>query len=423
MTIFYAAIFVFSCRISTPESDEGSSASALVSLSNQVDSGETLPLENQATVDESDQGSPSVQSPTTESKNTDFLVPKPAQMDLGLAPYSVPVPSWMTPPPVPSDNPLTHAGVALGRLLFYEPMLSGNNTQSCSSCHQQKLSFTDGKRVSIGSEGRALKRNAMALVNLAWTAPYFWDGSEETLESLVPVPITDPDELNQNIDQLIQELSVHPKYPGWFETAFPNEGITERTISKAIAQFLRTLVSFNSRADLLNAGKIDLTELEQRGNQLMIDGFPKGDVDAVADLCDKCHLHSAGVKDGGQDMGLFTDSSFKTNGLAVFESDLGRQKITGQSSDRGLFIVPTIRNLTVTAPYMHDGRLKSLEDVVTHYSELIQANPQLESPLIIRDKPIRMNLNEEDKKAVLAILGIFTDEDFLVNPAFSNPHD
>jgi len=414
MTVFFLLLSFLGCSGTVPETVK----EIPVVVEERMDSA------SEEVVDDMESPLPQSDRESAKKGNSDSIpVPQPAEMSLGLQPYRVPVPSWMTPPPVPQDNPLTHAGVALGRHLFYDPMLSGNNTQSCASCHQQRFSFTDGKRVSVGSEGREVDRNAMALVNLAWTAPYFWDGRIKTLEELVPIPIADPDELNQDLDALVEELSGHPDYSRWFELAFPTEGLTKETISKAIAQFLRTLVSFNSRADQLNAGLISLTPLEQRGNQLMIDGFPKGSVDAVPDLCDKCHLHSAGVRDGGQDMGLFTDSSFKSNGLAVTNSDIGRQKVTGLEEDRGRFIVPTIRNLTVTAPYMHDGRLKTIEDVVSHYAEGIRNSPQLESPLSIGGKAIRMKLDESDKKAIVAIMAIFTDEGFLTNPAFSNPHD
>jgi cytochrome c peroxidase len=348
-------------------------------------------------------------------------LPPLADLSLGLSPYPVPVPDWMVPPPVPADNALTHAGVALGRLLFYDPLLSGNNTQSCGSCHHQSRSFTDGRVVSVGSEGRPLSRNAMALINLAWTAPYFWDGRAATLEALVTEPITHPDELNQAMAALITELEGHSDYPGRFETAFPGEGITEATISKAIAQFLRTLVSFNSRADLLNAGLIELSELEMRGNQLMVDGLPKGAPDRVQDICDGCHTHSAGVRDGDSDMGLFTSSELKSNGLGDLGADAGAYLLTEDESDRGLFVVPSIRNLTVTAPYMHDGRFATLDDVVAHYDSGIVGSPVLEAPLGRDGQPVRMLLDEADRAAVVAMLGVFTDEHFLTHPAFSDP--
>lgn len=334
-------------------------------------------------------------------------VPPPGVADaaLGLAPYEVPLPRYMDPMPVPADNPLTHAGVALGRRLFYEPLLSGNDTQSCSSCHEQARSFTDGKRVSVGSEGRPLERNAMALVNLAWTAPYFWDGRVDSLEALVPIPLQHPDELNESIPNLVAQLAATPTYPPLFEAAFPGEGISEDTVSKSIAQFLRTLVSFNSRADMLDSGRVSITALEQQGNSLMTDGFPKGDPERTADMCDACHEHSAGVRDAASEMGLFTTSESKNNGMAADER----------------FIVPTIRNIAVTGPYMHDGRFETLAEVLVHYDSEVVLSDALEEPLLHEGEAIRLGTDEADREALVAVLGIFTDEVFLTNPAFSAP--
>jgi len=331
----------------------------------------------------------------------------------GLAPYEVPVPDWMSPPPSPPDNPPTHAGVDLGRHLFYDPLLSGNDTQSCGSCHHQERSFADRRGVSIGSTGKRLARNAMPLVNLAWTAPYFWDGRAPTLEALVPIPIQHPDEMNEDMDTLIGQLSEHPDYPARFEAAFPGEGITEGTISKAVAQFMRTMVSFNSRADLLDAGLTELTELEMRGNALMVDGLPKGAPDRVQDICDACHKHSAGVKGGSSNMGLFTVSKLKTNGLPIEDGD--------DDGAGGRFMVPSIRNLTVTAPYMHDGRFEDLTQVVEHYNTQMVASTHLEPPLAKDGQPQKMRMNEEDVAATVAMIGIFTDPHFLTNPAYGSP--
>ncbi len=323
----------------------------------------------------------------------------------GLTPYVVPVPTYVEDLPVPADNPLTHAGVDLGRRLFYDPLLSGNGTQSCASCHRQDLAFTDGKAVSVGAEGRALDRNSMSLVNLAWSAPYFWDGRAPTLEILALQPIAHPDELNQDLDALIEELRAHPDYPARFAAAFPAQGLAQETVARALAQFLRTLVSFNSRADLLDEGGTELTPLELRGNALMVDGLPKGAPDRVQDICDACHKHSAGVKNAASEMGLFTTAELKNNGL---EAD-------------GRFKVPTIRNVALTAPYMHDGRLADLDAVLVHYNEQMVGGPELEEPLGRGGQPKRMDMAAEDRAAVAAMLGVFTDPVFLVNPAYSDP--
>jgi len=342
----------------------------------------------------------------------------PADPALGLTPYEVPLPAWMTELPVPADNPLTHAGVDLGRRLFYDPLLSGNNTQSCGSCHLQSLAFTDGRAHSIGSEGQTVPRNAMSLVNLAWSPPYFWDGRAATLEILATMPIEEKLEMNQPVPGLLRELQAHADYPSRFEAAFPGEGITKDTLSKALAQFLRTLVSFRSRADELKTAAA--TPLEMQGMQLMSSALPKGSPHAVVDICNACHDHAAGGRFSNRGMGTFTTGELKTNGLTP-TIDLGLGSLTAKETDSMRFKVPTIRNLTVTGPYMHDGRFATLTEVVTHYNEQIQALPGLEHPLKLADAPARLNLTPEEVEAVAATMALFTDESFLTNPAFSNP--
>ena len=348
-------------------------------------------------------------------------LPQAADPSLGLTPYVVPLPAYMETLPAPADNPLTHAGVDLGRRLFYDPVLSGSDTISCASCHHQERSFADRRGVSVGESGKPLARNTMALVNLAWTAPYFWDGRVETLEDLVPQPIEHPDEMAEDMVHLMSQLEGHPDYPGRFEAAFPGEGISQETLSKAIGQFLRTLVSFNSRADLIDSGRVELSELEMRGNEIMTGGLPMGAPDRVPDICDGCHKHSAGVKGGDSEMGLFTVSEPRGNGLPLVDGDLGVGRFTGVAADEGRFIVPSIRNLSVTAPYMHDGRLDDLDAVLLHYNEQMAASASLDEPLARDGVPLRMAMGPEDRAAVVAMLGVFTDEHFLENPAFADP--
>jgi len=348
-------------------------------------------------------------------------VPEPADPSLGLTPYEVPLPAYLETLPAPADNPLTHAGVDLGRRLFYDPILSGSDTISCATCHHQERSFADRRGVSVGESGKPLARNTMALVNLAWTAPYFWDGRVETLEDLVSQPIEHPDEMAEDMAHLVSQLEGHPDYPGRFEAAFPGEGISQETLSKAIGQFLRTLVSFNSRADLIDSGRVELSELEMRGNQIMTGGLPMGAPDRVPDICDGCHKHSAGVKDEASEMGLFTISEARGNGLPVLDGDIGVGRFTGVAADEGRFIVPSIRNLSVTAPYMHDGRLADLDAVLLHYNEQMAASASLDEPLARDGVPLRMAMGPADRAAVVAMLGVFTDEHFLENPAFADP--
>ena len=358
---------------------------------------------------------------TPDGRPLAVALPAPADPARGLEPYEVPVPRYMEPPPSPPDNPLTHAGVDLGRRLFYDPLLSGSDRISCGSCHHQDRSFADRRGVSVGESGVPLARNAMALVNLAWTAPYFWDGRAETLEALVPQPIAHPDEMDEDMPALVAQLQAHPAYPARFEAAFPGEGISERTVSKAIAQFLRTLVSFNSRADLIDTGRVELSPLEMRGNQIMTGGLPMGAADRVPDICDACHQHNVGVKGGDTEMGLFTTSEAKSNGLPDLGADPGISTRTGAPGDVGRFIVPSIRNVSVTAPYMHDGRLADLDAVLQHYNDQMVASAALEAPLAKDGQPRRMNMTADDRAAVAAMLGVFTDAHFLENPAFSDP--
>jgi cytochrome c peroxidase len=356
-------------------------------------------------------------------KDADWSLPplaQPADPARGLEPYVVPVPAWMTEMPVPADNPLTHAGVDLGRRLFYDPLLSGNNTQSCSSCHLQSLAFTDGRPHSIGSEGKTVPRNAMSLVNLAWSPPYFWDGRAPTLEALATMPIEESLEMNQPVPELLAELAAHPDYPARFEAAFPGQGISKDTLSKAIAQFLRTLVSFRSRADDLKAAIGSATDAEKQGMQLMSSPLPKDSPHAVVDICNACHDHAAGGRYRNRGMGTFTTGKLKTNGLPA-TIDLGLGSLTGKAEDAMRFKVPTIRNLTVTAPYMHDGRFATLVDVVRHYNEQIEQLEGLEHPLLLGGEAARLKLDESEVEAIAATMALFTDESFLTNPAYSNP--
>ena len=345
--------------------------------------------------------------------------PGVADPSLGLKPYVVPLPAGIIPMPVPTDNPLTHSGVSLGRHLFYDTITSKNETQSCASCHLQERAFTDGKKRSIGSEGRELTRNSMTLANLAWTSPYFWDNRVDTLEELVLMPIENKDELNQKVDDLLIRLTAHPKYPAQFEAAFPGEGITKNTLAKALAQFLRTLVSFNAPADRFEAPDTEISELAKMGDRILTAGLPKGDPDGTRDICDSCHKHSAGLI-GDSGMGLFTSPEPKRNGLQV-DSDYGFEAISGLEEDRARFSVPSIRNLSVTGPYMHDGRFDTLMDVLSHYNEQIGASPIPDVPLSKDGQPLKMLLNNEEKQAIVAFIDLFTDEFFLTNEAFSSP--
>ena len=311
------------------------------------------------------------------------------------------------PMPIPDDNPLTHAGVSLGRRLFYDVRLSGDDTVACGTCHQQERAFTDGRVVSEGVQGRKGTRNAMSLVNLAWTAPYFWDGRAPTLEALVPIPIGDPNEMDQDMGALVEELAADPDYVEHFATAFPDEGLTEKTVARALAQFLRILVSFDSGFDHIE--ERELAGREMRGEMLLRSGMPKGDPEAVVDFCNACHRQSHGIREGARGTGTFSLDEQRVNGIERGPSDPAR------------FDVPTVRNIAVTGPYMHDGRFSDLAAVVTHYDQQVRAVEGLEHPLLLRGEPVRLNLDAADRDGLVAVFELLTDPVFLHEPVFADP--
>lgn len=326
------------------------------------------------------------------------------EVNPGPAGCVLPVPEHFPEPVFDTGNPMTAEGVALGRMLFYDARLSGNNKVSCASCHEQKLAFSDGVVFSkAGVAGTALLRHSPALINLAWANNgLFWDGGSTNLESQVFGPLTAHDEMSQDLYELIDELNTAPDYVRHFETAF-DDGLTIQNVSKALAQFQRTLISADSRYDrfqLKKPGGI-LADIEQRGLEL------------VKQKCQGCH--------GGE---LFTDNNYHNNGL---DSDftnteheglyLGRYRISYELADLGKYKTPTLRNTELTAPYMHDGRFGTLEEVVEHYSSGIRNSNTLEPRLPAGG----MQLTAADKAAIVSFLKTLTDHSFISNPDLQKP--
>jgi cytochrome c peroxidase len=322
---------------------------------------------------------------------------------------------------VPADNPLTEESVALGRRLFHDPRLSGNDTVSCATCHQQRLAFTDGRRTSVGVSGKPLAFNSMTLANLMWGPQrFFWDGRAPTLEAQVLEPIRNPDEMDQDIERLVDELDADPTYRAMFEAAY---GATSaEAIARALASFLRTLVSSNSRYDRFLRGEISLNDQEELGRKLFM-AHPDVRVSLRGANCIDCHSQfltsgfSAGF-DGFSNNGLDDEAHLKP----------GLQSVTGDPAHRGVFKVPSLRNIALTAPYMHDGRFATLEEVLHHYNGGIRASSTL-SPLIAeasnRDdatqEGISLNLTEAEQAAVIAFLHTLTDDQFVTDERFSEP--
>ncbi len=323
-------------------------------------------------------------------------------------PYQLNVPANFPVLPVHSDNPLTNEGVELGRRLFYDKRLSGNNMVSCASCHQQNLAFSDGTALTAaGVSGMSLRRNAPALINLAWLDDgFFWDGAAPNLEAQAFMPLANPDEMHQLIPGLISELKAIPDYVQRFRSAF-NSDITDAAIAKAIAQFQRSLVSANSKYDKYRRnepGGIYNSE-ERRGMEL------------VQIKCGGCHAGE-----------LLTDNIFHNNGLdSSFTNTsfdrifLGRYRITNNPADIGKFKTPTLRNILLTAPYMHDGRFATIDQVFDHYATGIKNSATLD-PLVKQDNGNPgIPLSAVERQAILVFLQTLTDNVFITNPKFSNP--
>jgi cytochrome c peroxidase len=332
-------------------------------------------------------------------------------------------------PALPEDNPLTEEGVALGRRLFFDTYLSRNNVQSCASCHQPSAAFSDNRPFSTGADGKVGTRNAMPLMNLAWKSSYFWDGRAASLREQVLQPIQNPGEMNESLSSVVAKLTAGPTpaaakraglsgssnralaanadssespYPSLFESAFGTPDITEDRIARALEQFLLVQTSFDSKFDRVLQGQETFTKMEQRGFELFHTEYDPRREQFGAD-CFHCH--------GGP---LFQNQTFANNGLDQAFTDPGRTLVTGNEADQGKFSVPSLRNVELSAPYMHDGRFKNLEEVVEHYSSPLKRASTLD-PNLAKHPDRGLELSTEDKQAIVAFLKTLTDERFRTN--------
>jgi cytochrome c peroxidase len=329
------------------------------------------------------------------SKDGGFLKPKPYV--LSLPAKSVPLNM-----PIPADNPLTEQGVQLGRLLFYDPILSIDSTISCSSCHHQEFAFSDGgNKYSKGVNGTLGIRHAMPLFNLGYDPSFFWDGRERSLEDQALKPIEDALEMKSSVDLVLKKLNALPRYKAAFFEAFGVVEITRSELAKAISQFERTIISGNSKYDKWIRGEATLDSMEMLGRNLFTDEA-KGDC---------THCHSLGS--------LFSDFNFKNNGLDVVPADSGRYYVTKLAADIGKFKSPSLRNIALTAPYMHDGRFATLDDVLKHYNIGFKNPPNLDVNMA---KHVKARMTVPETKAIIAFLRTLTDSTLITNPAYSNPY-
>lgn len=323
---------------------------------------------------------------------------------------------------VPEQNPLTEQAVALGRQLFYDPSLSANGQVSCASCHQQARAFTDPRPVSVGVSGQPLAFNSMSLANLLWGPPhFFWDGRAASLEAQALAPLQHPDEMGRELDELIKQLDADAHYRALFKAAYGR--VSAEHLAAALASFQRTLISANSRYDQFLRGEVTLSNEEEQGRKLFM-AHPDAKASQRGGNCIDCHSQflTAGFStrfDGFSNNGLDDDANLKPGLMAV----------TGQPEHRGLFKVPSLRNIAVTAPYMHDGRFVTLEQVLDHYNHGIKPSATL-SPLIVEasnsedpNADISLSLSEAEQRAIIAFLHTLTDEKFLTNPDHANPFD
>lgn len=326
-------------------------------------------------------------------------------------PYTLTLPTPLQHISIPASNPLTLEGITLGQHLFYDPILSEDSTISCSICHQPDKAFTGGAPFSTGIYGQKTGRSSMSLVNVAYyNHGLLWDGRAGTIEEIVLATIVDPVEMHNTWDVAAKKLKDHPEYPAMFRKAFginSTSEINSTLTAKAIAQFVRIIISGNSKYDKFQEGLAIFSDEERHGMDIYFDGdpfLPDGE-------CGHCH-----------NAPYFTTNEYFNNGIQQANSlddfeDMGRGPISGLQFDNGKFRAPTLRNIALTAPYMHDGRFNTLEEVLDHYNE--GTHSAANTPEIIRD----LHLTEEQKTAVISFLYTLTDTSYLENPLIRNPFE
>ncbi len=296
--------------------------------------------------------------------------------------------NWPAPTYDFFKNPLTEQGIELGRRLFYDPVLSRDSTVSCASCHLSFTAFTHVDHAqSHGIEDRIGRRNSLALMNLAWSNFFMWDGAVNHLDFQALAPISSHAEMDNSIEKAVGKVNGNPRFRGLFFDAFEDSLATGERLLKAISQFELMLISANSKYDRMVLGAEKFTEQEQNGYLL----FQKN--------CAPCHTEP-----------FFTNHGLEKNGLPMdtFLKDFGRLEITKLTADSLKFKVPSLRNIEFSQPYMHDGRFRKLRQVVDFYSKNMEIKPRIE-------------LSANEKVDLVAFLLTLTDREFLFNPAFSFP--
>lgn len=347
-----------------------------------------------------------------------------AALNLPSSPFNYanqPLPGYYLSPNIigqdntPVNNSVTDWGATLGRVLFYDKMLSINNSIACASCHKQEFAFSDNAALSTGFAGGHTGRNSMSLINAKYypNGRFFWDQRAASLEIQTLMPVQDGVEMGMRLDTLVNRLNNTPHYPVLFQRAFGNGTIDNDRISKALAQFVRSIISYQSKFD---AGRqqippgqdpiltpyINFTQQENQGKQLFFSPLT---------ACNSCH----GTE-------TFTTPNDRNNGIENPSIDRGVGGFTNIPLQVGNFKIPSLRNIELTGPYMHDGRLNTLDQVIEHYDSGVQPNPnlapQLRNP---NGTPKRLNLTTNDKAALIAFLKTLTDRNITADVKFANP--
>ncbi len=365
-----------------------------------------------------------VSSCNKSNSGTGTTDPVAAVLNLPATPfnYSKPaLPAYLTTPVIlgqinnSSGNPVTDNGATLGRVLFYDKNLSVNNQVACASCHKQQFAFADTGVKSLGFKGGLTHRNSMGLTDAAYypNGRYFWDQRAASLEAQVVTPIQDTVEMGMTLTGLVTKLGNLAYYPPLFEKAYGDKNITSDRIARALAQFVKSIVSYQSKYDAgrsafppgplpPNVNFINFSADENRGMQIFT--TPAGG-------CNACH----GTE-------TFTAPQEKNNGLDATTTDKGFGNVTGNPADDATFKVSSLRNIELTAPYMHDGRFSSLDQVIEHYSTGVQNHPNLSQQLKLPNgQPKNLNLTPQDKAAVVAFLKTLTDVSLTMDVKYSNP--
>ena len=315
-----------------------------------------------------------------------------------------------TTPNIAEDNPLTVQGVQLGRMLFYEKKLSGDGEMACASCHFQEFAFTDTAKFSTGIRGKKGGRQAMSVFNLAWNEnEFFWDGRAHLLRDQSLGPIQDELEMDETLENVVAKLSESQQYKDQFIRVFGTDEITSEKMSLAMEQFMNSITSTNSKYDEFLKDSTVFSESEKRGFELFATDYNPFFPDESGADCQHCH---SGLN--------FENDKYMNNGLDATFVDNGRAKATEDPSDNGKFKVTSLRNIALTAPYMHDGRFTTLEQVVEHYNSEILASATLD-PALEQTREKGLFLTAQDKTDLIAFLKTLTDKDLTTNSEYSTP--